>query len=501
MCAFAGLLFVIQTVQHADPVVSLCCLIFVVTAGFAFNVAGGFSRPSGSYVFFFAVLAVILGLCTKAFFWEAPDHNLVGPRLTFEIYVVGMFTMLVTVYFSRRLSRRKGLLEETVGTRDMRMAAIGCVVAGILIPYLASLYQGSTDTLFAPLVKASSQLNRFLPMAIILGVTYEIKNSGGKRSVNIWILLATAAIVFQGAIISYSKEALFLPPVCWLAACAALGYRFRIYQVIGGLLVLFFIVHYMVPYCQYGRVYRSNTNTLSENFATSRRLLSDLPEVVRLYNADNSSYDEHYTAVYFDQPAGLLDRLQMISFDDALNQVTEQKGPLGMQPIVYYVYNIVPHFIWKNKPSISTANFYGHEIGILGDDDEETSISFSPMGESFRIGGWAGVLLLAPIIWFILFFITDSVCGDVRKAPWGILSVAVFSHIAPEGGIGGCIYTASYGTFVVLFVAFFSAYVLPILASFVTTPRRPAFAPLDASRSLDSSLSLQPDRNAPPARL
>lgn len=501
MCTFAGLLFLLQTIQHADPIVSICCLVFIITSGFAFNVAGGFSRPSGSYVFFFAVLAVILGLCTKAFLWETPEHNLVGPRLTFGIYTVGMLAMLVTVFFTRRLSRRRGLLEETVGTRDMRMAAIGCTVAGILIPYLASLYKDSTDTLFAPLVTASTQLNRFLPMAIILGVTYEIKSSGGRRSVNFWILLATAAIVFEGAIISYSKEALFLPPVCWLAACAALGYRFRIYQILGGLLVLYFVLHYMVPYCQYGRVYRSSTNTLAENFENSRRLLSNLPEVVRLYNADNSSYEEHYTAVYFDQPVGLLDRLQMISFDDALNQVTLEKGPLGIQPILYYVYNIVPHFIWKNKPVISLANFYGHEIGILGDDDEETAISFSPMGEAFRIGGWAGILVLAPLVWFTLFFITDSICGDVRKAPWGILSVAVFSHLAPEGGIGGCIYTASYGTFTVLFVAFFSAYVMPLIASLVTPPTRSTFTPFDASRPLETSLSLQAERSSPPASL
>lgn len=500
VCAFAGLLFLIQTLQHTDAVVSICCLSVIITAGAAFNVAGGFSRPSGAYVFFFATLAVILGLMVKAFFGEAADSNLAGPRLTFEIYAVGMFAMLATVYLNRRLARRKGLLEEAVDTSNMRMATIGCVVAGIVIPYVASLFKGAPESVFTPLLTASTQLNRFLPMAIILGVTYEVKHSGGRRSVNIWVLLAAAAIIFDGAILSYSKEALFLPPVCWLAAGAALGYRYRVYQILGGVAVLYFLVHYMVPYCQYGRIYRSETNTFSENFANARGLLVDLPEVVRLYNADLAPYDEHYTAVYFSQPAGLFDRLQMISFDDALNQVTEQKGPLGSPPLRFYILNSVPHFIWKNKPQFATSNLYGHEIGILAEDDYETSISFSPMGEAFRIGGWAGILILAPLVWFGLFFLTDSLCGDVRRAPWGILAVAAFSHTAPEGGMGGCFYQATYGLFTIAFVAFFSAYVMPLIASLVAPPLRPSFIPLPSGPPLDRTSYLA-GRTPPPASL
>ncbi len=493
------MLYILQAVQHTDPIVSLCCIVFIVTAGVAFNVAGGLTRPSGSYVFFFAVLAVILGVSVKAAMGEAADSNLVNARLTFEIYTAGMFTLLATVYLTRRLARRVGLLEELARDADLRMATIGCVFAGIVIPFLSSFYVETEDSLFTPLVSASNQLNRFLPMAIILGVTSEIRRTGGRRSFNIWVLIAAAMIIFDGALLGYSKEALFLPPVCWLAACAALGYRFRVYQVLGGVAFFAFVLHYMVPYCQYGRIYRSNTATFSENFANSRMLLSDLPEVVRLYNADNSSYEVHLSAVYFNKPLGLFDRLQMISFDDALIQVTEEKGPLGFQPVKIYLYNTIPHFIWKNKPIITNANFYGHEIGILAEDDVETSISFSPMGEAFRLEGWAGLFVLAPILWFALFFLTDSLCGDLRNAPWGILAFAYFSHAAPEGGMGGCVYLATYGIFIISFVAFFSAYIMPLLASLVSPPTRPAFTPFSPARSLNQPVPMVSDGTPPVA--
>ena len=73
-------------------------------------------------------------------------------------------------------------------------------------------------------------------------------------------------------------------------------------------------------------------------------------------------------------------------------------------------------------------------MGMLGDEDRTTGISFSPIGEAFHVGRWTGIFIVAPILWIMLFTLYDSLCGDARKVPWGLLAIVLFAHIAPEGG-------------------------------------------------------------------
>jgi len=44
--------------------------VFLLVATFAFNTAGGLTRTSGVYVFFYSVLVVVIGLCYKPI-WES----------------------------------------------------------------------------------------------------------------------------------------------------------------------------------------------------------------------------------------------------------------------------------------------------------------------------------------------------------------------------------------------------------------------------------------------
>ena len=64
--SFAVLLCVAQLLQGTPVEISLCCFLFILIADFTFNLAGGFSRASGGYVFFYAILGVIVGI-----FWKA----------------------------------------------------------------------------------------------------------------------------------------------------------------------------------------------------------------------------------------------------------------------------------------------------------------------------------------------------------------------------------------------------------------------------------------------
>ena len=65
---------------------------------------------------------------------------------------------------------------------------------------------------------------------------------------------------------------------------------------------------------------------------------------------------------YYDTNQGFWDRLQFISADDALNNITDQGAHFGLRPLQYALYNAVPHIIWPNKPTMNAGYAYAHEI-------------------------------------------------------------------------------------------------------------------------------------------
>jgi hypothetical protein len=85
---------------------------------------------------------------------------------------------------------------------------------------------------------------------------------------------------------------------------------------------------------------------------------------------------------------------------------------------------------------------------------------------------WRGVLVVAPLIWFVLFFVLDSLLGDLRTTPWGLLALALISHIAPEGALTGAIYLVTVGVEILIFCAFFAAWVAPLFGDAVLGPQR-----------------------------
>jgi hypothetical protein len=468
VCIFALLLCTIQVYQGTAPLFSLGCFFFVIISAIAFNVAGGLTRPSGAYIFFFSILVVIIGLFWKAFLGEPADSNLAVPMLTIEIYVASIFGMLVAAFVSRRLAPKQALLAGFVTDENMQTATVGCLVAGVIFLFVFALVPKGEGSVLSAL----AQLNRFIVMAIFLGVIHAIRRSGGTRSINLPSLLA-AGILFIAGVFTYSKEGMITPFVCWLLAAASQNYKLSVRQIAGGILVTVFLFQYLVPYSQYGRNFQ--TNSFSTNVHVSVSMLEDLGTVRKNYQeseANTDDEDDELAKSYFNTSQGFFDRLQMIGPDDNLNELTEQGVVAGMGPIYIFFENLVPHFIWKDKPSWGGGNLYARQMGRLGEDDDTTGISFSPASEAFHLMRWSGVLIVGPILWAMLFTLFDSLCGDVRKSPWGLLVILVFAHAAPEGGIAILVYCIGYLTAGILFAAYTATFLMPVLGEIIIGPSR-----------------------------
>jgi hypothetical protein len=459
----AILLCAIQLAEGTNPTFALGCFFFVLFAAVAFNVGGGLTRPSGGYIFFYSTLTVIIGILWKAVLREPADSNLQNPILTIQVFVAGMGMMLLAVFLSTKVRTKRALLGRMVTDANMQTATVGCTIAGFLISFAGFFVSGGNGTVLSAL----NQLNRFLPMAIILGVIHSIRRSGGTRSINLPVLLS-GFYLFGSGVIGYSKEGMITPFLCWTIAAASQRYRVTRYQIIGGVVIAIFMFQYLVPYAQYGRAFRSDS--FIDSIDTSISLLSDLGYVRQQYLIDSEYIAENRIGGYYDQPQGFFDRLQLLGIDDALIEHTRQFGTFGYFPIIASFENLVPHFIWKDKPVVFYGNIYAHELGLLGEDDFSTGVSFSPTSEVFHQGGWKGIFLVVPCLWFALFTVFDSLCGDGRLSPWGLLAVVTFGHIAPEGGVTGIAYALGFTAFGIIFAAVLGAYLMPILGTFFIGP-------------------------------
>jgi len=460
---FAAILCAIQQLQKTNAQFSLGCFFFILLAGVAFNVAGGFHRPSGSYVFFYAMLTVIVGLVWKAVLGEPADSNLSVPLLTISVYVVGMAMMLVAVFLSRRITRKRAVLGTMITDANMQTATVGCMITGIVMTEVGFFLPGGSGSV----ISALSQINRFLPLAVMFGIIHTIRRSGGTRSINLPVIISGGFLLFWG-LLGFSKEGIITPFICWLIAASSQRYRVTRGQIVFCILAGVFIVRYLVPYSQYGRNFREET--YEGNLQASLSLLSNLGYVREQYLNNAADTYEDEALGYFNTPQGFFDRLQELSIDDALINRTVQYGPIGIYPIIFGFENLVPHFIWKEKPTILYGNVYAHEIGLLSDEDTTTGVSFSPTSESYHLAEWAGLIFIAPFIWIGLFVLFDSLCGDVTKSPWGLLVILLYSHIAPEGGISGIIYNFGYTTVAIVSAAVLGAYVMPVIGTFFIGP-------------------------------
>jgi hypothetical protein len=255
------------------------------------------------------------------------------------------------------------------------------------------------------------------------------------------------------------------PFVCWLLPAATHRYRINWLQLATVSAGLWFTVVYLVPYSQYGRAFKDPTASFSENLSTSLLLLSNLERVRQIYSASQAEAYVNATFFrYYDKPQGIADRIQMITPDDALIDATENGAVFGVFPTIFSFENLIPHFLWKSKPSIGFGNIYAREIGILPPDDIDTQISFSPSGDAFHQARWTGVLTLLPILCFLLFLSVDSFCGDTRASPFALIPMLTYFHAAPEGGLSQFAPAMFTGVLYVYITAFVGTRLMPLAA-------------------------------------
>jgi hypothetical protein len=459
---YSAVFFCVQQIQHTNVFFSMLYFAFVILSTIGFNLAQGFGRLTGAYIFWYSTLIVIVGVTWKAVIGEPADSNLFSPVLDMSLYTASMVMLVLVTLLNRKMDFRPMGLGGGFSKAELNYTAagLGCFIVWLAIMYAVPIFGNAPGGL----VSALNQVNVFGPLGIILATIGAVKDSGGRRSVN---MISIAVFIFFAylGLISYSKQVMISPMVCWAVGAfyARLRVRFVHWVVVVLLAILSF--GFISPL--------SASRDLAEGMddAGHLTLAWDLfwhPAVLRAHVKQIETVDENGTTDYYNTPQGsLIERLSMISPDDQLFTYSANGDHYeGMAPIYQYFANSLPHFLNPDKQMTYGGNFYAHEMGAgLAEDDTTTGISFSPVGEAFHCVGWGGILWLLPVIWIMLFSSVDFVVGDMQKYPWGLMVVVWMAHGAPEQLVGGMIYFMGYGNVGMMFAIVVVTRLAPILGT------------------------------------
>lgn len=467
---FATLLCMMEVIQGTTPFVAGCVFVYLVLAALAFNIAGGFEYPSGAFIFFNTLLTFILGLGVKLVLWEPVEANLHNPRKSILVYIGGLAGMLFAAAFSRRLRFKVGIVQRVVPRTSHQRIASGCFALGVFL-VLIMFSLGHED---GGVGSAIGQLNHFVPLSILLGVYYRVKDTNGRSSFSMAALLAAILSFLQG-INEFSKQGMFTPWICWIIAATAAGYRATTKQMIAFAVFCFIAVGILVPYSQVVRG-REDRDTLGGPIDKLIYVATNFSEIREQHRGLEERQDMYH---WFNTSQGVFDRLNMIAMDDALIELTDTDHMHGLSYVGMYFYNILPHAVAPDKPTIRFGNEYAHELGMLAADDNMTGISFSPTGDAYHIYSWLGVLLIMPAILCVCFWMVDSASGSLRQSPWGLYFVLTFAHQASEGMLGGPILAATNGVVILVFAVVMTTYVAPIVGTLLLGPEKSPLNPID----------------------
>jgi uncharacterized membrane protein (DUF485 family) len=458
---FAFVFFCVQQLEGTGLLFSMLYFAFVILTVLAFNFAEGFNRISGAYIFWYSTLIVMVGVTWKAVVREPADSNLFEPLLDMSLYTASMAMLLLVTLVNRKMDFRAIGIGGGFSKSELNYTAagLGCTIVWLLISLAVPIFGNAPGGLMSAL----SQVNVFGPLGIILLTIGAIRDSGGRRSVN---MISTAMILYFTylGLISYSKQILLTPAVCWAVGIFYARMRVRFIHVVAAVLIAVASFGFVSPLSASRDLAEGMDDTqhlvLAWYLLTHRQYLEDHIKQIEVTRDTGG-------AEYYNNPQGsLIERLSMIPPDDELFTFSAKGHYEGMAPVYQYFENLLPHFLNPNKQVTFGGNFYAHEMGSgLAEDDYSTGISFSPVAEAFHCEGWGGIFWLLPVIWILFFSSVDFVVGDVTKYPWGLMVVVWLGHGAPEQLIGGMIYFMGYGNFGMMVAIMVVTRIAPILGT------------------------------------
>lgn len=467
--AFALVLAFAQVFLHTHMEYVVLHFAYVVLWVMAFNIAGGFTRASGSFIFWFGAMTVLSGSIVKLCIGEAPDTNSAMPILSMAVYTACMAIMLLAAIATTKIVGNTESIAERIMLRrrfSYHEAASGALIVCLLMFVLGFILPGGEGTIFG----AISRLNLLQYMAIILGTIDAVQSSNGKRCVN-WIVLVSGGLLFLNSVQGFSKQDMFSPFVCWVVGIAFARFRLRLVHFAVCTAFLSFVLLVMVPIAQIGRSAGRELPTAGARFALVGNMIENIGYYRQVQEIDEESRLAATSDYFGKNVGGMAERLTTWPLDDQLIAYSTRGHFIGYNYLWYLFCNWLPHLVLPNKESLMPAdaggNYYARQLGAIGPEDETTGVSFGLPAEVYHLAGWQAITLVVLPLLLLHFLVIEIIAGDIRSTPWGLFYAMFFSHMAPESGLNGLIYFIWYSNLAMILCILATTYLAPLAGQLI----------------------------------
>ena len=416
--------------------VTLTCI------GLTYNVLGGLSTLSGITFAVCTLRWVVISQFAKVILGQPADSNLVDPSLTATVYAVFFGCLLPGSFFYARMRLKLPKPAEPETTAQSGLFYAIALAGGLTGEVLFNLYTVTygkgeqNETQLNGYHSAGVALQALLLLALVIAVDSRLRKTGGRHS------FGTAAFVpwmagMLGGFINTERAEMLAPTLLYFATCYFRGYRFRLRHYVACVSGILLFIVFISPLELFSRDAVRDLEFRDRVYAAFHLLATvDWAEVraasERESAAGGASYEDYYGVSGVD----VLNRVSRIRMDSNLIAACANYH-YGFTTINNDLLSAVPHFLLKQKPQRSSADFVGRVSGVSGDIVGNTEPAFTMVSDSFGAFGWLGVIVTSLIILPVVFMVYESMFDMSR--PWGTVALVTCAQGFPESGLSGLI--------------------------------------------------------------
>jgi hypothetical protein len=265
------------------------------------------------------------------------------------------------------------------------------------------------------------------PLSIVLATNVRLKSTQGKSAMNWYVAVILAATTLPG-VMNAGKEALLTPLFCWLIVCAIYGYRFTRTQVAVLAAVMMVVWFFVYPFSQNARVEVRSATSFSEKISVIEHYIEEPSD----FHSEADDFDPNLGEFGESGPKlSIVQRFSLLRSGAMLISSEEAAGFTGVERYLPAFFDIVPHFIWPDRPNPIFSNELGHKAGFrMGPRDTTTGIAISSPALFYDLGGWLALPVYTFLEFGLFFYGLRCVVGNASESVWGLMLIGGTAMVA-----------------------------------------------------------------------
>ena len=414
LCALLSL----QLVEGTDPYFAVLMMMAQVFGVMAFNALGGMSHVAGSFCLFSLLANVTVPEIAHSIVGQPGDFRLLASLKVAAVCAIFYASFYAAARFLVLLPHPRPFLDRVnFSLSELRALSWIAAILFVSLQFVAASAEVKNGSALAALLHFYPVLD---PLSVILATYVCLKTTQGRSAMN-WELAVILAAATVPGFLGASKEGMLTPMFCWLIVCGTFGYRFTRPQVavLAGLLgVVWFFVY---PYSQDARDAVRGAPSFSERISTIVAYFRDPSDFANAADPIDPTENEYGRSA---ARLNIVQRFSLLKANGMLVNSDDHEGFTGIDRYLPAFLEIIPHFLWPDRPDPISSNELGHKAGFrLQRSDTTTGIAIASPALFYDIGGWLALPVYTFLGFELFFYALRCMVGKAAQSVWGLMLI------------------------------------------------------------------------------